>query len=250
MDALALLCTLYADGPSTLHRLRGGGCESLSALLEVEPEILRERMGWNERIAERFLREAWSLAERLDVGWLKEEGAEESGPLSAVAETVPPPEPEPERPADPSQKDQLMQQWRHLDEEQPPADVLAGPEPASEPEIEGLERHPQLAELGLSAGQAGRLTSVGVTTIEGLLQMDTLELGNLLSLAFTRAQRVQLLARRVQANTPEPVQRDQTAETLSSVSIAAARRRAAAGPGSEPQSRRPGDALDAAGPFA
>jgi hypothetical protein len=35
MDGLALLCTLHADGPQTLKRLRGAGCADLTALLEL-----------------------------------------------------------------------------------------------------------------------------------------------------------------------------------------------------------------------
>ncbi|MEO2236906.1 MAG: hypothetical protein ABGW95_01485, partial [Candidatus Poseidoniia archaeon] len=40
MDALALLCTLHADGPATLKRLRRAGCTSLERLDAFEPEEL------------------------------------------------------------------------------------------------------------------------------------------------------------------------------------------------------------------
>ncbi len=77
MDALALLCNLHADGPVTLQRLRRCGFDSLPALLEVESEELVVKTGWEERVAERFLREAWCLAERLDEGLLEEDEEEE-----------------------------------------------------------------------------------------------------------------------------------------------------------------------------
>src|SRR5262245_41766891 len=68
MDSLALLCNLHADGPATLQRLRRAGCESLATLLHLEPSDLALQLDWNERLAERFLREAALLAERLEDG--------------------------------------------------------------------------------------------------------------------------------------------------------------------------------------
>jgi len=76
MDALALLCNLHADGPVTLQRLRRSGLESLTALLELDAEELADRIGWEDRPAERFLREAWCLSERLEEGLLDEEDDE------------------------------------------------------------------------------------------------------------------------------------------------------------------------------
>jgi len=66
MDALALLCNLHADGPFTLQRLRRSGCESLDVLLELPALQLSTHLDGSERTAERFLREAQLLAERLE----------------------------------------------------------------------------------------------------------------------------------------------------------------------------------------
>ena len=40
MDALALLCTLHADGPTTWRKLRENGCHKLSELARFGPEEL------------------------------------------------------------------------------------------------------------------------------------------------------------------------------------------------------------------
>jgi hypothetical protein len=66
MEPLALLCNLYGQGPSTWKRLRREGCDSLATLVELEPHDLAERMDWHEEDAQRFLREAWLLIERLE----------------------------------------------------------------------------------------------------------------------------------------------------------------------------------------
>ena len=40
MDAMALLCTLHADGPTTLRRLREAGCDSIERVLRLDPDRL------------------------------------------------------------------------------------------------------------------------------------------------------------------------------------------------------------------
>jgi hypothetical protein len=77
MDTLALLCNLHADGPATLQRLRHEACESLGTLLLWEAPKLSECLDWEEHICERFLREAASLAERLDEPVVREGFEEE-----------------------------------------------------------------------------------------------------------------------------------------------------------------------------
>jgi len=66
MDALSLLCNLHADGPFTLQRLRRSGCDSMAGLLELAPVQLATHLDGSERTAQRFLREAELLAERLE----------------------------------------------------------------------------------------------------------------------------------------------------------------------------------------
>lgn len=68
MEALALLCTLHADGPSTLKRLRKGGCDSLLAVEGLPAEELAKLVGISASTARRFAREAGSLRQRLAPG--------------------------------------------------------------------------------------------------------------------------------------------------------------------------------------
>lgn len=81
MDALALLCNLYGDGPATLKRLRSAGCDSFGALDDLEPDQLAPILGTNEAAARRFLREARLLVERLEDEELEQE---ERPPLPAA----------------------------------------------------------------------------------------------------------------------------------------------------------------------
>jgi hypothetical protein len=92
MDALALLCNLYGDGPSTLKRLRAAGLDSFAALEDLEPDQLAQILGTNEAAARRFLREARLLLERLADGDLEQE---ERPPLAPLASGAPLPASEP-----------------------------------------------------------------------------------------------------------------------------------------------------------
>ncbi len=65
MDPLALLCNLHGDGPATLHRLRRSGCDTLAGLGGRPPSELAPVLGWEEARAQRFLREADHLSQRL-----------------------------------------------------------------------------------------------------------------------------------------------------------------------------------------
>jgi hypothetical protein len=73
MDAMALLCTLHADGPATLKRLRQAGCDSITAVRALAPSRLADLLDATPAAARRFLREADHLYERLDLGFLERE---------------------------------------------------------------------------------------------------------------------------------------------------------------------------------
>ena len=75
MDALALLCTLHADGPSSLKRLRSRGCADLSSLLARTPDALSGDLGIERPAARRLIREARLLAERIGITALEVEEA-------------------------------------------------------------------------------------------------------------------------------------------------------------------------------
>ena len=65
MDGLALLCTLHADGPSTLKRLRRAGLAGLDELLEQPAPELAELLDVSPPAARRMLREARLLSQRV-----------------------------------------------------------------------------------------------------------------------------------------------------------------------------------------
>jgi len=65
MDALALLCTLHADGPATLRNLRLAGCESIHGVESMAEERLSRLLGGPPAVARRFAREARHLRDRI-----------------------------------------------------------------------------------------------------------------------------------------------------------------------------------------
>lgn len=90
MDALSLLCTLHADGPATLQRLRGLGCGGLGAFLAMNADDLAEALGLEAAVARRLLREGRILAERLGSEALE---AEETAPVATQPAALPEPAP-------------------------------------------------------------------------------------------------------------------------------------------------------------
>ena len=58
MDAMALLCTLHADGPTTLRRLRASGIKNLAALKLEEADSISRVLDIPAAAARRFVREA------------------------------------------------------------------------------------------------------------------------------------------------------------------------------------------------
>jgi hypothetical protein len=74
MDPLLLLCNLYADGPTTLRRLKARGIQTLAGVAEVAPDRLAEYLGGSPGAARRFQREA-ALASRAKTPRDLEEGA-------------------------------------------------------------------------------------------------------------------------------------------------------------------------------
>tara|TARA_R110002096_G_scaffold24453_3_gene76953 strand:+ start:1245 stop:3368 length:2124 start_codon:yes stop_codon:yes gene_type:complete len=90
MESLALLCTLHADGPTTLKRLRRSGCQSLQDLEAYRPETLATLLEVTPAVARRLGREARVLRERLDLtgdtAVLEREEAPESLTAASTAE--------------------------------------------------------------------------------------------------------------------------------------------------------------------
>lgn len=217
MDTLALLCNLHADGPATLLRLRRSGCESLGALRRLDSARLAQTLAWSERAAERFLREATLLHERVDGGGVEgevepaleeteiganleeepaledtlleeldgeaaESEAESEEPLAAEHEEDP--GQAPAAPAAPERLQAVLGAWRELDRVAPPGDPEAFliPRPPAPPDLE-LDR----AGLGaLTPALASRLAQLEVRTVRQLLAARDLELARALPLPYTR----------------------------------------------------------------
>jgi hypothetical protein len=70
MESLALLCTLHADGPATLKRLRRAGCDSLKTIEGYGAADLATLLEVPPAVARRLLKEARVLSARLDDGVL------------------------------------------------------------------------------------------------------------------------------------------------------------------------------------
>jgi hypothetical protein len=214
MDTLALLCNLHADGPATLQRLRRSGCETLVALGRIEPAELALRLEWTERAAERFLREAALLAERVeldeetageseepefelesalveeldgesDESEHEEDAADELEEPASAAASVAPPEPE--------RVEALLGAWRELDRVAPPTDpadfVIPRPAPAPDRTLAD-------ASAELPGAPLARLAQLGIHTLRELAGASTLELARALPAGYTRVKHYQFLAER------------------------------------------------------
>ena len=221
MDGLALLCTLYGDGPVTLRRLREAGLDSIDGLEGLDPEALSATIGLSFEQAARLRREARGLSDRVAGA---AEGAVGSvatavGPGVArfaelgdapIETVVAPRELFDERgstcdgaddPAGPARDDE-----DDPEAEAPPTeqggqasdDDLLIPHRAPDPP----GARPIRANVvdGLDDELAGALTSAGVATLDQLIESDELELARATGVPLTRLLRLRFLARRARAD--------------------------------------------------
>jgi len=228
MDTLALLCNLHADGPATLQRLRRSGCESLGSLRRLDATRLAQTLAWSEHAAERFLREAALLHERVDGTGVEGElepapqeaevglalGAEEPAledtlleeldgeAATSEAESEEPLVAEHEEgphepliaPAAPERLQAVLGAWRELDRVAPPGDPAAFviPRPPAPPDLE-------LVRAGLASltpALAARLADLGVHSLRQFLEHRDLELARALPLPYTRLRHLRHQAER------------------------------------------------------
>jgi len=254
MDTLALLCNLHADGPATLQRLRRSGCESLAALRRLDPASLAQRLEWNERTAERFLREAALLGERVE--HTEDDAPEFAEPefelestlveeLDGSNEEAESEETEDESGSEPEEEEQdvgyapsaervaaVLGAWRELDNVAPPTEpgVFVIPRPAA-----GVDQELALARLsGLSRPALQRLAELGVHTLRDLAGASGVELARAIPLGYTRLKHAQFLAAR-------------ELERLASLASVAPRAPVEA---FEPFTPPPAEPFETAGPFA
>jgi len=218
MDALALLCTLHADGPATWRRLRDHGCQSLPELARFEPAELSEIIGGTIASAKRFLREARHLGERSGSGWLEREE-----PLVAAPVSISPPAAAPELTEeallpvrDQEILDNVLRAWREEDTKQFADEVPeAQPAPQAQPVAHSGQHalEPNLVD-GLSELVCERLHLEDVHTLEQLLAADLGALALRSGLGYSRLYRWRSLAERFLRSAPaaEPAERVSPAE--------------------------------------
>ncbi len=191
MDALALLCNLYGDGPATLRRLREAGCADFASVESMAPHDLAVILASSPVAARRFQREAKLLLERA--------GPESSSAASSVAEHAS------NSPRD-VVLDRALAAWREMDSrdgpETEPVDELARDPRDGRPlrvdergEI-GLVLRADLLD-GLDSNCCARLRQIGVETAEDLVACEPLDLAATVGIPLTRLMRFQSLARRV-----------------------------------------------------
>ncbi|HIG86848.1 MAG TPA: helix-hairpin-helix domain-containing protein [Planctomycetes bacterium] len=209
MEALALLCTLHADGPSTLKRLRRGGCNSLRAVEDLPAEELARLVGISASTARRFVREATNLRQRLAPGEeapsLDVEEVPEfldadpiQAPVGAALDqrdelamermlAVPMAEPPIEEPR--GEQVEVFQQAER--ESEPIPETVRDSNPGLEPgAVDGLDR--ELIDV---------LARQGVASLWDLANLDAGALARSSGVAFGRLTRIRFLARR---ENPEP----------------------------------------------
>jgi len=233
MDALALLCTLHADGPSTLKNLRQAGCESLQAIESMEEDRLSRVLGGPPAVARRFAREARQLRERLDPGLLDRE---ETQPEPTETDAADPSDARMEAQRDPVAD--VLEAWRDRDaaeareipvslqgeavdaheDEVPPRAVRARPEfefssdivaamrdlatniaPSEPSQLPRAEASAPEELSSLFEGQAlelaVRLGEEGIRDLRSLTDADVLDLSRRLGFGYTRILRVVQIAR-------------------------------------------------------
>lgn len=239
MESLALLCTLHADGPTSLRRLRRAGCDSLDLLERMAPQELAELLDVPPAVARRLGREARGLTSRLDPVLDDREEAPElgtpagmspaptSGGLdrrdrallkqvigrwdkaeSSAPREVPPlvmdePAEEPEAPEPRAEADPILVETVELRPE-PPMEVEQATPAVEQPAV--CEPAPALrgGEVdGLDACLASALASAGISDLQGLVDADASRLARELKVPFAGLRRVQFLAARSLPKEPE-----------------------------------------------
>ena len=240
MDALALLCTLHADGPATLKRLRARGYSDLVTLIQRSSADLSADLGVEPAYGRRLLREAKLLAVRVGAEGLE---AEEAPPVattaplgeSGVAEPMPPTISIERAHAgemgstldasDRSLVDRIVGQQPAAELAEIPAAEIpnaetpgtAFQEPVRQPvhvPMPAPEPAPEVAEEpglftagtlpGLDAELVADLHASGIRSLSDLASAESLALTRSLGITFAQARRLGFLARRAAAAVEAP----------------------------------------------
>ena len=188
MDAMALLCTLHADGPTTLRRLRASGIRNLGELESAEADSISRLLEIPAAAARRFLREAVALSARVEEEPLE---AEAAAPAS-LPQTVEEPEASALSTRDQRLVDQVLTRWREADE------GGETPEPRPAPKARATGLRPEQLD-GLTRELCEKLAAAGIESIAELAQADSLLLRDVTGIGYSTLRRFQFLARRAEA---------------------------------------------------
>jgi len=223
MDTLALLCTLHADGPASLQRLRAADLCSIDDVLGCSVETTADVLGLSMAQARRFHREARMLAMRMHTEGLDREermypGATDMGTtvaqpapgMAAATQSTPvmPATPTPsDRPYPHGDSDDIrkkpdiaailapvLKQWEHEDAKTSATESLqpaVTPLPATETTPPGAD---ELECVDDQLREALRVA--GYATLAALADVDPLELSRAMGRTYSEACRLRFLAQR------------------------------------------------------
>ena len=218
MDTLALLCTLHADGPASIHRLRTADLGSIDDVLGCSVETTAEVLGLSMAQGRRFHREARMLAMRTEgEGLDREESmypggvAAELAAAQAVMKSVPVTSTRAD-PVEPAQKTSkpdiasilapVLERWEK--EETSGTDVQRGDAECAET-VEATSSAPTSAAPvesldGVDGELSKALVAAGYGTLEAIDGVDPLALSRAINRPYSEACRVLFLAKRAQAS--------------------------------------------------
>ena len=214
MDTLALLCTLHADGPASLKRLRESELNSIDDVLGCSVETTADVLGLSMAQARRFHREARMLAMRMHTEGLDREermypGSASSEPpiaqtqgdggvKTAPAVTAAEPQAVCDSGDDMQKKPDIaailapvMERW---DEEEAAAESAAGA-PAPAPAEPAAEDTTDILE-GVDQPLRDALRAAGYATLTSLVEVEPLVLSRATGRTYSEACRVNFLAKR------------------------------------------------------
>lgn len=208
MDALALLCTLHADGPATLVRLRAADFATLEDVIRAEPEALATLLRSSKLAATRFQKEATHLRERVVVEMPVAVGARTPAAERRPARRVPsatsplveraPGAAEAPIPANTSPLERVLAAWRDADEEEP-APLAPAPDSRTGIAVASID--------GMDASTSATLAGAGVRDLARLATSDPLALSRATNLSYSKVTRLCALARRAAPLAPAPRER-------------------------------------------
>ncbi|MED6335696.1 MAG: helix-hairpin-helix domain-containing protein [Planctomycetota bacterium] len=221
MDAMALLCTLHADGPVSLRRLRESGCASFDDLASLAPERAAQILAISPSAARRLLRMAEGLRERVGDEILEREevlhpaakaaNVDEmaAGTAPSVAVSNGGAEASEESPGTVAECDRalverVVERWREREQDAEASSVAPAFAAAFEP---ASDLCPGVID-GLDEAQRGVLLEAGFNTLDDVAEGDATEIARTCGISYSQVRRIQFLARRVlaaRADAGEPV---------------------------------------------